>query len=114
MTMKQEFKEKWIKALESGKYPQAKNTLRSKEGYCCLGVLCEVAGAIWDYKRGEYARPKINDQNLGIYSTLTFFGEEYFGLTSDEAGKLMIMNDSDFPTERKTFPEIASWVRENL
>lgn len=47
----------WVEALESGEYQQAKNTLRritpnpadhidvdSKTvGYCCLGVLCELA-----------------------------------------------------------------------
>lgn len=43
-------KTKWIKALESGDYMQGKSWLRvvSEVGgpitYCCLGVLCEVAG----------------------------------------------------------------------
>lgn len=49
--------EQWVTALESGEYPQAKNTLRrvtanprdhidedtKTVGYCCLGVLCELA-----------------------------------------------------------------------
>lgn len=33
----------WVDALRSGKYPQAKEVLCSNEGYCCLGVLCELA-----------------------------------------------------------------------
>lgn len=33
----------WTAALRSGEYSQAKGYLRSDEGYCCLGVLCEVA-----------------------------------------------------------------------
>lgn len=35
---------KWAKALESGKYKQATSGLRIGEGYCCLGVLCKIAG----------------------------------------------------------------------
>lgn len=51
--MKPEIKERWLNALRSGEYPQTQARLhRSKEsadangipaGFCCLGVLCEVA-----------------------------------------------------------------------
>lgn len=34
--------QKWVAALRSGNYQQARNTLRSLKGYCCLGVACEV------------------------------------------------------------------------
>ncbi len=45
--MKAEVKEKWLKALRSGEYKQAKYGLKSKfedgsVGYCCLGVLCDI------------------------------------------------------------------------
>lgn len=40
--MKPELKENWIKALRSGKYTQTSNHLRVNDGYCCLGVLCDV------------------------------------------------------------------------
>lgn len=32
----------WIAALRSGKYTQARETLRINGGFCCLGVLCDV------------------------------------------------------------------------
>jgi hypothetical protein len=35
---------KWISALRSGKYKQAHGALKGRDGYCCLGVLCVVAG----------------------------------------------------------------------
>ena len=35
--------QKWVDALRSGNYKQAKNFLRSGDRFCCLGVLCEVA-----------------------------------------------------------------------
>ena len=35
---------KWRDALRSGKYKQTKNYLKTTEGHCCLGVLCEIQG----------------------------------------------------------------------
>jgi hypothetical protein len=40
--MKPEVKEAWLKALRSGEYQQATNRLRTNEGFCCLGVLCDI------------------------------------------------------------------------
>lgn len=36
-------KDKWIEALRSGEYIQGKNKLHSQYGFCCLGVLCDIA-----------------------------------------------------------------------
>lgn len=37
--------ETWIEALESGRYKQTNGVLRRKgEGFCCLGVLCDLSG----------------------------------------------------------------------
>lgn len=41
--MNPEVKKAWVEALRSGKYPQAKGQLHNGEGYCCYGVLCELA-----------------------------------------------------------------------
>lgn len=40
--MDKHVKTKWIKALRSGDYKQTKATLRDTEGFCCLGVLCDI------------------------------------------------------------------------
>lgn len=40
--LKKKVKKAWVEALRSGKYEQGKGMLNSA-GYCCLGVLCEVA-----------------------------------------------------------------------
>ena len=34
---------RWTTALRSGQYIQTKFSLRSDEGYCCLGVYCDLA-----------------------------------------------------------------------
>jgi hypothetical protein len=48
--MNQEIKNEWVTALRSGDYKQGQSLLRRTEdddvypdGYCCLGVLCELA-----------------------------------------------------------------------
>ena len=40
--MKADIKQKWVAALRSGKYEQTEGVLRNNEGYCCLGVLCDL------------------------------------------------------------------------
>ena len=34
--------DKWTAALRSGNYSRAKGHLRTKDGFCCLGVACDV------------------------------------------------------------------------
>lgn len=33
---------KWVEALRSGEYKQATKALRRGNGYCCLGVACDL------------------------------------------------------------------------
>lgn len=40
-----DLKHAWIKALRSGEYTQDNGYLKTKNGYCCLGVLCAIQGA---------------------------------------------------------------------
>lgn len=42
--MNPDVKAKWLEALRSGEYKQAEGVLRTRDdGYCCLGVLCQIA-----------------------------------------------------------------------
>lgn len=34
--------EKWIEALRSGEFKQTTHRLQDSQGYCCLGVACEL------------------------------------------------------------------------
>lgn len=43
--MNAERKAAWVAALRSGNYKQTKYVLRDPEGFCCLGVLCDISGA---------------------------------------------------------------------
>lgn len=47
--MDKKLKTKWVTALRSGEYRQGGGQLLGSDGtYCCLGVLCRVAGATED------------------------------------------------------------------
>ncbi len=88
-----EFKKKWVEALRSGKYEQIREQfVRFRDdkpiGYCCLGVLCDVLDI---------------EQK---YSAIT----DTTGLTYTTQVEYENFNDID----KKTFPEIAGIVEENL
>ncbi len=40
--MNPEVKAKWLEALRSDRYQQTHGVLKNDNGYCCLGVLCDV------------------------------------------------------------------------
>jgi len=42
--MNPQIKQKWVDALRSGEYQQTQNYLRKEDGFCCLGVLCDLYG----------------------------------------------------------------------
>ncbi len=47
--MDPELKAQWVKALRSGEYRQGRELLKSSAGaFCCLGVLCDIQGAVFD------------------------------------------------------------------
>lgn len=54
--MNSDVKAMWVKALRSGEYQQGQNELRNADGYCCLGVLCDLyskeTGTPWEYYDG--------------------------------------------------------------
>ena len=56
--LKPEYKTRWLEALRSGDYRQTQQTLRNDEGFCCLGVLCDVVkndvNTDWTNERGGY------------------------------------------------------------
>jgi hypothetical protein len=43
MAMNPKVKAKWVAALRSGAYPQARGQLNGSQGWCCLGVLTDLA-----------------------------------------------------------------------
>ena len=105
--MNTELKQKWVDALRSGDYIQDNGQLKSKTGYCCLGVLAEIAGLT--IKNGgicllEDDREDYNKRN-DIYPTL---GEII--VVEGACNTLYQMNDN----RGKSFKEIADYIETNL
>lgn len=52
--MNSKIKEAWVNALRSGEYNQGGEKLRGANGYCCLGVLCDIYAKEhnreWDFR----------------------------------------------------------------
>lgn len=111
---------KWIKALRSGKYAQARRTLATGGGFCCLGVACEV------YKESGNA---INEEKISLqtfdgvmvctryeesHSVLPAKVQEWYGMATcdgvlPEGQSLLNKNDKG-----KSFAEIADLMEQNL
>lgn len=112
-TRKQAF-ELWIAALESGKYKQAQESLRvnlkpnnkrPEYGFCCLGVLCDLAakdgGERWkvaDWHSGSY---------LGEEGELPIVIQEFMGMSDTDCNNLVTLND----TQGASFVRIAEYIR---
>lgn len=98
--MNPEVKSKWLEALRSGKYIQTKTALKRGNGYCCLGVLCDVVEP--DMWKGDTHRDVTSLPDLDL--------REHVGLDYEDATKLSEMND----TGGKSFSEIADYIEANL
>lgn len=102
--MKADVKEKWVAALESGKYPQIRGALRSVVGYCCLGVLCDIVDP------SEWVKDHDGFMYHGYSGNLPYEVRGMADLSVCVVDKLVNMNDE----ERASFPEIARYIRESL
>lgn len=103
---------RWVKALRSGEYKQAKSDLRVDDSFCCLGVACDLyrqehPEAHW----GDGTRPAfmVNDTDIGTTALLPDEVQNWLDL-NDNGGKYHIntltgLNDTGF-----TFEEIADVI----
>lgn len=95
------FKNKWIKALKSGKYIQGEDRLYdvSTDTYCCLGVACDIVNCK-------------SDNNFIIVTKSRKIPEILKGGSRGNklVKKLVDMNDYS----GKSFKEIAKWIEKNL
>jgi hypothetical protein len=96
------FKARWVKALRSGEFKQARERLASPSGYCCLGVACQIEGI--DFDPDEIWPPStfssIHNLERKPPNSGTFLTARSF---------LAHLNDSGKP-----FSEIADYIEANL
>lgn len=111
---RQELIEKWLEALESGKYKQGVNRLvKNDEKYghrfCCLGVACDVAGLdiqdLVDTDQSELPprmTKRLGISGLGMFETNIRHHGKYYECLAD-------LNDRNVK-----FKTIARIIREQL
>lgn len=115
MLIKKKWKDKWVKALRSGKYKQGKEKLHQKtpngDIWCCLGVFCDVvAPEEWEEYDSDYA-----------YDGSTFLPN------FDFRKKVKLVKSSDIELDEKfsflanmndhkhkTFKQIANYIEKYL
>lgn len=87
---------KWVAELRSGKYQQAKGRLQSDNGYCCLGVACELYEKTTGYTLKRYDGSKrfkgtsLHGDYIQVRTWLGLSG----GLGEFEDDSLAAVNDS--------------------
>jgi hypothetical protein len=132
--MDPELKANWIEALRSGEFKQAQGMLHDTkhDSFCCLGVLCKVAGAEW----GECEKEVEGEDGYYIktFSHVPIKDGQLLGNTDDEELEkwacdkfgipdqtvLIGMNDGigkegqEHYQPPKTFSEIADYIEQNF
>lgn len=100
--MNQEWKAKWVEALRSGAYPQARKRLRTTQGFCC--VLCDIVdNTKWEMDEGE-----------GLYGGVATTAPPVYAmnlveLTQIQASELAQQNDAG-----RTFEQIADYIENRM
>lgn len=130
-------RDRWVAALRSGKYVQTKSALHAVEaddfgnqpGYCCLGVLCDLAAQDGIVEERTVAKSGMRDQMFydlvdtderqtsGSPSSATMPTRgvrDWAGFTVDEQDRgiyeLSRLNDE----EDASFEEIADYIERNF
>jgi hypothetical protein len=124
MTDRYELRKKWIAALRSGRYEQGQVYLKSKIGYCCLGVAAEVVGE--EFQQMSFEPEEwylIDDDGLAEYSLLPYRVTKAYGLRgsignfleSVDLGRSDSITDSlaDMNDRGFTFSEIANFIEQH-
>lgn len=115
--MNPEIKQKWIDALRSGKYKQTDSALATLDGYCCLGVACEVFATEARLKKsgpdsdGDYS---YNGETAYLPPSLAeYMGIDWRGtLLKPVGGKATLAELND--EVGYTFEQIADVIEEQL
>lgn len=117
--MNPEVKEKWLKALRSGEYIQARAALRNKDSYCCLGVLCDLyrkeVGGEWIEEYTNFDQTFIAEGISESYF-LPLQVQEWAGLSSHRGWESSDREDSlaDMNDTGRSFEEIAQVIEREL
>jgi len=110
--MNKEIKTKWVAALRSGKYEQTTGQLKNSEGFCCLGVLCEISKTETGFGISENCDENGGDEDI------CFTIQQWAELPLDSGAVVNIKDKSrsliSHNDDGITFLEIADAIEEQL
>lgn len=103
---------KWVEALESGKYNQVKHTLKGKKedgsvGFCCLGVFCEINGR-------EIKTEPLFESDTGKPYYSFEGGKDHYKFTEDNMPGGMKEEGISMNDGGNSFKEIAEMIKEYI
>lgn len=109
----------WVEALRSDKYAQGKGKLRAGDSFCCLGVLCDLAGEKWTPTE-TYEGPAFATSETDEIYDASKKAMEFVGLKDATGGYDVDVEDEGYDTtladqndRGKTFAEIADIIESN-
>lgn len=120
--MNSEIKQKWLDALRSGEYNQTAGALHNKNGFCCLGVLCDIVkddlNLEWDFEEQKVLDAYSIDSNVShlpivvaeyveLYSVSPLCKTSYYG--DIKYIDIAVINDRG-----ASFSEIANIIEEQF
>ena len=115
--MNPQVKEKWLNALRSGEYQQTQTALRKEDGFCCLGVLCDLyikeKNEQWVWDGDSKYGIKCGSKNV-YYSHLPRSVMEWAGLRICCDPFVFDNTLSELNDGGSTFKQIADLIKEHL
>ena len=96
------FIRRWVAALRSGKHKQSGGQLRDADGFCCLGVACNISRKVRFDADSLFYESADDDVAFG---TFPFQFGAWVGINLDEQMVLASMNDHGKP-----FSAIADYI----
>ena len=115
--MNSQIKERWVRALRSGQYEQTKGILHNNQGYCCLGVLCDLYAKEHDVEWQEPHEDNSFYTMNGCGSTLPDVVVEWADVedtSPDVTFKGRVISLANLNDSGKTFDQIAQVIEENF
>lgn len=124
--MTPELKQKWIDALRSGTYKQGYKTLHPRTDFCCLGVLCDIAGYEWTQEDATlnphhscaagtgYIEADDEAEKLGLPTEIQRICYSMNDATWTDADQDIVDRFEIDPNHRYSFAEIADFLEKNL
>lgn len=107
--MKKDIAYKWIDALESDEYKQTQGYLKTDNGFCCLGVLCDLYlkehGKEWSEGRLPHLYT-IDEAEAGLPQSVMDWSGVQTNLGVLPHGTLTMINDS-----AEDFSEVINQIK---